>query len=94
MVLASESGLDGSRALREKGNVSTNVKSGEIWVVGADVVDDDWLVCEDIFVFGGHSTGGGEGWLCRRRGELGPRYCAVSRDATRLASVVPEISHP
>lgn len=61
MVLASESGLDGSRALREKGNVSTNVKSGEIWVVGADVVDDDWLVCEDIFVFGGHSAGGAKG---------------------------------
>jgi hypothetical protein len=36
----------------------------------ADIVDDDWLVCEDIFVFGGHSTlGEGEGmeWngLCR-----------------------------
>ena len=28
----------------------------------ADIVDDDWLVCEDIFVFGGHSTlGEGEG---------------------------------
>jgi hypothetical protein len=58
VILASESGLDGSRALREKGKVSTTVKSGEIWVAGADVVDDDWLVSEDIFVFGGHSTGG------------------------------------
>jgi hypothetical protein len=28
----------------------------------ADIVDDDWLVCEDILVFGGHSTlGEGEG---------------------------------
>jgi hypothetical protein len=37
----------------------------EIWVVDTDVVDDDWLVCEDILVFGGHSTlGEGEGMGC------------------------------
>lgn len=37
---------------------------GPMWTY---VVDDDWLVREDILVFGGHSTlgeGEGMGWLC------------------------------
>ena len=38
---------------------------------GADVVDDDWLVGEDIFVFGGHSARGGPGLVVGRVRELG-----------------------
>ena len=73
MVLAGESSFDCSRALKkkkEKREKGVSIKR-YIWIymswADADIVDDDWLVCEDIFVFGGHSTlGEGEGmeWAC------------------------------
>jgi hypothetical protein len=66
--------------------VSAKVKQGEIWVADADVVDHDWLVGEDIFVFGGHSTGGGrpgKGWPCVLGGVSG---LSSGEPATRLGS--------
>lgn len=48
----------------------------------ADVVDHDWLVCEHILVFGGHSTlGKGE-----RMGAGGVGELAVELVQSRLAS--------
>lgn len=68
MILAGESSFDCSRALK-KSEVSIERMlygdmGGPMWTY---VVDDDWLVREDILVFGGHSTlgeGEGMGWLC------------------------------
>jgi hypothetical protein len=77
--------------------VSAKAKQGEIGVADADVVDHDWLVGEDIFVFGGHSTGGGAAGqrmaVCVGGSELalGSTVWRV-RDASWLR--VPESSQP
>lgn len=67
MILAGETGFDCPRALwrERKGSEHDEDGIGRIWgEPGADVVDDDWLVCEDILVFGGHSTlGEGDGMM-------------------------------
>ena len=87
MVLAGESGLDGSRALKRK-RVSTRKITG--WGAGADVVDDDWLVGEDIFVFGGHSARGGPGLVVGRVRELGEsrRLMDAKGELRRVAAAV------
>ena len=75
MILAGESSFDCSRALkrkkREKGvSVRRCIWRRYEWA-DANIVDDDWLVCEDILVFGGHSTlGEGEGMDVDCVGEL------------------------
>jgi hypothetical protein len=82
MILAGESSLDSSRALkkgkkRKRSEHRRGAESEKIngtWP-GANVVDDDWLVGEDIFVFGGHSA---------RAARIG---CGCARDIGGLRSI-------
>jgi hypothetical protein len=55
VILASESGLDCSRALEKRERVRQRRWTG-IQLVGTDVIDNNGLVSKDVFVFGGHST--------------------------------------
>ena len=88
MILAGESGLDGSRALYRKtgkpseyGRRMVCGRDKRGFSPGANVVYDDWLVGEDIFVFCGHSARAARIDYSLRVVSWGKGLCFDCRDA-------------